>query len=410
VWTPAKSADEKLPVLVWIHGGGYFAGSGTERLHHGDNLAAKGVIVVSFNYRLGVFGFMAHPDLTKESPHHASGNYGLMDQAAAIAWVHRNIAAFGGDPNRVTIFGESAGGGSVNCMQATPLNKGMFQGVIAESGSAFSRYGFGGGSSKSLAEAEQAGVKFAQGMGASTIAELRAIPANRILVATKSVPFGVYAPVIDGYVLPEDTFAIFSEGKQNDVPVLVGSNSDEGTVLGPFVPKGLTPELQQEYDKLYLPGKTVNATSGATLWMMRTWARLEMKTGTHKAYEYYFSRAVPYPADQKFNLDTSHLGAHHGSEISYVFNNLDIRKARNWPWTKEDYALADMMSSYWVNFAKNGDPNGPGLPAWPLYNDSNPQVMHFDTKVEVMPLPRADEFDFWDKVQKAASVPAAWGK
>jgi carboxylesterase type B len=140
--------------------------------------------------------------------------------------------------------------------------------------------------------------------------------------------------------------------------------------------------------------------------MMRTWARLEMKTGTHIAYEYYFSRAVPYPKDQKFATDVSHLGAHHGSEISYVFNNLDVRKARNWPWTKEDYALADMMSSYWVNFATKFDPNEPGLPVWPVYNDNNPQVMHFDTKVDVIPLPRGDEFDFWEKVQKVAPVPA----
>ena len=406
VWTPAKSADEKLPVLVWIHGGGYFAGSATERLHHGDNLAAKGVILVSFNYRLGAFGFMAHPDLTKESPNHASGNYGLMDQVAALQWVHRNIAAFGGDPSRVTIFGESAGAGSVNCMQATPLTKGLFQGVIAESGSAFSRFGFGGGSSKSLAEAEREGVSFAQGMGANTIAEMRAIPAERILVAAKSVPFGVYAPITDGYVLPEDVYAIFSEGKQNDVPVLVGSNSDEGTVLGAVQPRGLTPELQREYDTLYPPERTVNTTAGAALWMMRTWARLEMKTGTHKAYEYYFSRAVPYPTDQKFASDVSHLGAHHGSEISYVFNNLDVRKARNWPWTKEDYGLADMMSSYWVNFATKLDPNGPGLPVWPVYDDSHPQVMHFDTKVDVIPLPRVDEFDFWDNVQNEKSAPA----
>jgi len=205
----------------------------------------------------------------------------------------------------------------------------------------------------------------------------------------------VFAPFVDGYVLPEDVYTIFSKGKQNDVPILVGSNADEGTTL-PVFPLMIPPELKPDYNKLYPPGKTANETAGAMLWVMRTWARMETKTGTHKAFEYYFSRVVPYPPDQKFNLDTRNLGAHHGSEISYVFNNLDIRKARNWPWTKEDYALADMMSSYWVNFASTGNPNGPGLPVWPVFTEKDLSTMVFDKVPGARPMPNLEKLRAFD--------------
>jgi para-nitrobenzyl esterase len=395
VWTPAKSSHDRLPVLVWIYGGGFGFGSGTVRLYHGDNLAAKGAVVVTFNYRLGVFGFLAHPELTKESGRNASGNYGLMDQVAALQWVRRNIAAFGGDPNRVAIFGESAGGGSVNFMQATPLAKGLFQRAIAESGGQFSRYGPPSGELR-LAEAEQAGLRFAQGLGASSLADLRCRPAEQLLRAASGFSPGV--PIIDGYVLPEDVYSIFAEGKENDVPVLVGSNSDEGTSLRVPRPTMDTPQLQTELARLYPPDQEEKIISGVMLWIMRTWARLETKTGTHQAYEYYFSHHPPFPADAKFEGDVTHFGAFHGAEIIYVFNNLAIRKSRNWPWQAWDWKLADIMSSYWANFAANGDPNGPGLPTWPAYDDSHPQVMNFGNAVQAIPLPRRAELEFWEKV------------
>jgi para-nitrobenzyl esterase len=408
VWTPAKSASDRLPVLLWIHGGGFMVGSGTERLHHGDNLAVKGAVVVTFNYRLGIFGFFAHPELTKESGHNASGNYGLMDQLAALQWVQHNIAAFGGDPNRVAIFGESAGGGAVSYMQASPLAKGLFQRAIGESGGSFSRFGPGG--VHRLPEAEQNGMKFAQSVGADSLAELRSRPADQIQRATRGYSFGAFGPFVDGYVVPEDVYSIFAAGKQNDVPVLVGSNADEGTSLR-LRPSPLeTPELQTELDHLYPPDEQEKIVSATMLWTMRTWARLQTRTGTHKAYQYYFSHHPPFPADAKFERDVTHWGAFHSAEIIYVFNNLAIRKARNWPWQPWDWKLSDMMSSYWVNFAANGDPNGPGLPKWPAYDDNQSQVMNFGDTVQAIPMPRTTELEFWDRVNHIQPAANAAGK
>ena len=398
VWTPAKSPNDKLPVMVWIHGGGFRMGSSSERLHHGDNLAMKGVLLVSFNYRLGAFGFLAHPELTKESGRNASGNYGLMDQVAALQWVKRNIAAFGGDPNRITIFGESAGSGSVSLMQATPLAKGLFTAAIGESGGNFSGRGV-----RQLAEAEQSGVAFAQSMGAKSLAELRAKPADEVLkAASRGAAAG---PIVDGYVVPEDVYLIFAKGKQNDVPVLAGSNANEGTTLRAGQPTTLDNAADQaELTQLYPPDKEAEITSGGMLWTANIWARLEAKTGTKKTYEYYYSHRNPYPTNQTFSddqgnvRDVSQIGAHHSAEIIYVFNNLDIRKGRDWPWQPWDYKLADMMSSYWTNFAKNGDPNGAGLPAWPIYSEASGQVMNFGESVQPIPLPRKIEVEFWNKV------------
>jgi para-nitrobenzyl esterase len=400
VWTPAKSAADKLPVLVWIHGGGFRVGSGTERLHHGDNLAAKGVVLVTFNYRLGVFGFLAHPELTRESGHNASGNYGLMDQIAALKWVRTNIAAFGGDPGRVTIFGESAGAGSVSYMQASPLAKGLFHGAIGESGGQFS-----GRNVQKLGGAEANGVKFAELMGASSLAALRKKPAEELLNAIPALgaagggtPNLSIGPMVDGYVVPEDVYLIFAKGLQNDVPVIVGSNADEGTTLRLRPPELDTASEKAELAKLYPSGTEEKITSGSMLWTMRAWASLETKTGTHKAFVYYFSHHPPFPKDGVFQRDVTKVGAHHSAEIIYVFNNLAIRDSRNWPWSAWDHELADRMSSYWVNFATTGDPNGKGLPKWPAYDDASQQAIQFGDTVAAIPIPRRDELEFWDRI------------
>jgi para-nitrobenzyl esterase len=401
VWTPAKTAADRLPVMVWIHGGGFRVGSGTERLHHGENLAAKGVVMVTFNYRLGVFGFMAHPELTKESGHNASGNYGLMDQIAALEWVKRNIAAFGGDPNRVMIFGESAGSGSVSLLQASPLAKQLFQRAVGESGGNFSGRNVG-----RLQRAEESGARFAQAVGASSLADLRAKSTDELMQASQTPPAGspgfAFSPIVDGYVIPEDVYLIFAKGKQNDVPVLVGSNADEGTTLRTPPPVLDDAAEQAELKALYPPGTEEKIVSGGMLWTAKTWARLETETGTHKAYEYYFSHHPPFPSGQPFARDVTKVGAHHSAEIIYVFDNLDIRRTRDWPYTAYDRQLADMMSSYWANFAANGDPNGKGLPTWPAYTNKDTHLIEFGDKVQVIPLPREAEVQFWDKVNLKA--------
>ena len=220
VYTAARGSQDRRPVMVWIHGGALTSGAGA--IYEGESLAMKGVVVVTINYRLGVFGFLAHPELIKESDHHASGNYALLDQIAALKWVQKNIAAFGGDPGRVTIFGESAGSWSVNLLMATPLARGLVHRAIGESGGQFAP-------ARSLAELEQAGVKFGQSVGASSVAALRAKPAEELAAA---IGFQTAANV-DGWVLPEEVNAIFRKGRQNDLPILIGSNADEGSIFTP---------------------------------------------------------------------------------------------------------------------------------------------------------------------------------
>jgi para-nitrobenzyl esterase len=396
VWTAANSANERRPVMVWVHGGGLTRGSGSAPTYDGEELARKGVVLVTVNYRLGVFGFLAHPELTRESVHNSSGNYGFLDQIAALEWVHRNIARFGGDPNRVTIFGESAGSWSVNLLMATPLAKGLFQRAIGESGANFAPL-------QKLSATEQAGVKLAGAIGADSLAALRAKPPADILKAPGTSSGTVFLGNVDGWVLPEDIYAIFAAGRQNDVPVLIGSNADEGT---PFAPPLVTAELFREqvkrrfgdradaYLKLYPAGsdEEARASTAATIrdqtfgWEMRTWARIETRTGKSKVYLYYFSRVPPGPAGARY-------GAYHGSEISYVFHNLS---RSNRPWEPVDRILSDTLSSYWVNFATTGDPNGQGLPKWPVYEEKADLVMELGNQIEPRPQPHRAALDFFD--------------
>jgi para-nitrobenzyl esterase len=363
VWTAANPGD-KRPVMVWMYGGALVRGSGAVPTYDGTSLAKKGVVVVTINYRLGVFGYFAHPALTAESPNHSSGNYGALDEVAALKWVQRNIAAFGGDPGRVTIFGESAGSWSVNVMMATPLAKGLFHRAIGESGGRFTR-------GVRLAAAEQAGVTFARNLGAESLPALRALPADKLLAATGFRT----AENIDGWVLPDDVRNLFAQGKHNKVPVIVGSNGNESTTLGGAngVPKTMDEyrtrirtqygEMASEFDAAY-PVKSEADIAEAILgsardttftWQMREWARLNTAAGS-KAYLYQFTHVDPIP--------TKGLGAYHTAEIEYVFNNL----WRDWSYTDIDRRVADTMSNYWVNFATTGDPNGAGLTRWPTYD------------------------------------------
>ncbi len=387
VWTPARTAGEKLPVMVWIHGGGYFSGASDERRHDGSVLASKGVILVTLNYRLGVLGFLAHPDLTAESPYKASGNYGLLDQIAALRWVHDNIAAFGGDPAKVTVFGESAGSFAVSALMASPMANGLFARAIGESGAHFSAPD-GTLATAPLAKAERWGTELATSMGARTLADLRALPAASFAKAIAANPTK-FSPVVDGYSLTADPWDIFAQGKQSHVPLLAGWNSAESKVMIPSASNAaaLEAELRKQF-----PGKEAEAMKAypaCDAWQTKlsaialtsdnflvysTWKWIEMHLATGKSpvYRYLFDHVIPTetgdaPADDP--------GAQHASDIEYVFSTLDTRKLA---WRASDRKVADLFTSYWTNFAKTGNPNGPGLPQWPAYDTAKRQLLRLN--------------------------------
>ena len=395
VWTGAKSSKEALPVMVWIHGGALTRGSGDIPIYDGESLAKKGAVVVTINYRLGVFGFLAHPELTRESDHNSSGNYALLDQIAALHWVAKNIAGFGGDPKRVTIFGESAGAWSVNYLMAAPLAKGLFQRAIGESGAAF-------GPMQTLAQAEQAGSKFAASMKVDSIQALRAKPAEDV---SKASGLASFPPNVDGWMLPESVYEIFEHAKQNDVPLIAGSNADEATSLAPW-PEDRTAEafrkdiqqrfggLADEFFKIYPAASDAEAKAShyASIrdalfgWQMRTWVREQSKTGHAKAFLYYFSYVPPGPQSARY-------GAYHASEIAYVFDNLDRTGRAHGPAASQ---LAEEMSTYWVNFATTGDPNGKGLPEWPSYRQSSDRALELGQSVQEVVHLNQTALDFLD--------------
>jgi para-nitrobenzyl esterase len=370
--------------MVWIYGGGFVAGTTSEGRQDGSHLAQQGVIVVSMNYRLGVFGFLVHPELAKESGHNSAGNYGLLDQLAALQWVHENIASFGGDPANVTIFGESAGSFSVSAQMASPLAKGLFQKAIGESGAAFSRSGLDF-AARSVREEKDAKL-VTEKLGVSTLAELRAIPADKLLEAfapPKSPGFD-FGPDVDGYFLPEPVPAIFASGKQNDVPLLAGWNHDEGSFEIAFAPQKPTAESlkataqkdfgdkSDQFLKLYPADTDQHALrsaqdyAGDKFIAMSTWEWIETqsKTGKQPIYRYRFDMA-PTPS----NANAPRLGAYHSAEIEYVFGQLDSKT--DVTWRPDDRQLSDVMQKYWSNFAKNGNPNGAGLPKWPMYTSTD---------------------------------------
>jgi para-nitrobenzyl esterase len=389
VWTPAKSASAKTPVLVWIYGGGFSGGATSIPTYSGEVLARKGVVLVSIAYRVGPIGFMAHPELSAESSQHVSGNYGLLDMIAGLQWIKKNIAAFGGDPNKVTIFGESAGGIAVSQLSASPLAKGLFQGAISESGGSFGHQraaGQPGENMKPMAEAERSGAALTKSAGASSIAELRKLSADKILAAGRGQR-GMSWPNVDGWVIPDDQYNLYDARRFNDTPILVGYNSDEGASFSPpHTPKEYIDNTRKRYgsfaDSLlsaYPAGETTVPKTARDLardasfgWQTWTWARMQARLGKGKAYLYYFDQHPDYPAGSP----RAGYGAPHGRDVAYVFGHLN--DLQNEQPTAADRVISDAMATYWTNFAKYGDPNGKGEPKWPAFSDETPQVMHFE--------------------------------
>jgi para-nitrobenzyl esterase len=430
VWTPAKSADEKLPVLVYYYGGGFMAGDGSEPRYEGAAMAKKGIVALTVNYRLGVFGFFAHPELTKESPKHASGNQGLLDQVAALKWVQQNIAAFGGDPKRVTIAGESAGSISVSSLMASPLSKDLIAGAIGESGAAINPTL----PPVPLAQGEEAGTKFAAAVNADSLAALRAMPANQVLEATAKPGMPRFASTIDGYFLPKSLVDILTAGEQARVPLLVGWNTEENnvrSVLGPNVepaPENYKQALVRLYGeqaddvaKLY-PGSTTEEMiqSGTDLASDRfiaystwKWFDLHTKTGKSPVFRYLYARPRP-PMNASMGDATAGLaggvirgrgngalppparGAVHSAEIEYAMGNLGSNKV--YAWTPDDYKVSEAFQNYFASFIKTGDPNGGGLLKWPASTDSSVQVMRIDVTPRVEPDTHKERYLFLDKI------------
>ncbi len=390
VWTPAESAGSKLPVMVWIHGGGFLGGASSEQRQDGTFLSQQGVVVVSMNYRLGIFGFFVHPELVAESGRNAAGNYGLLDIVASLQWVRDNVAAFGGDPGNVTIFGESAGSFAVSDLMASPLAKGLFHKAIGESGGAFSKTGL---AFETIAAREEKDSKF---VGVQTLAQLRALPAQKLIDATwqpgRHDNFEV-EPVVDGYFLPETVASIFAAGKQNDVPLLAGWNHDEGGLEADQTRPAMDSfkalaqkdfgEKAADFLKLYPAGTDAQALRSTEdyrgdqkiAWATWMWLEAQSTTGKQPVYRYRFDLALPTDST------SPDRGAYHSGEIEYVFGQLDSKAHMNW--RASDRQLSAAMQKYWANFARSGNPNGSGLAKWPPYSSAGGwQVMYLNEKPE----------------------------
>jgi para-nitrobenzyl esterase len=430
VWTPAKSAQERLPVLVYFYGGGFQAGDGSEPRYDGESMATKGIVALTVNYRLGVFGFFSHPALTQESPHKASGNYAFLDQNAALRWVQENIAAFGGDPKRVTIAGESAGSASVSAQMASPLSKGLFAGAIGESGAIMGRTL----AARPLTETETEGAQFAAQLEAASLAALRAIPAQKLLEASgKGNPFR-FSTNLDGYFLPKLPEAIFVAGEQAQVPLLAGWNSEEMNYrmfLGPNEPtpenyakavRALYGEQGDEALRLYPGASAAQVLDSATdlagdrfiAFSTWKWIDTHVRTSGQRTYRYYYARPRPAMRPEmgdavaglaggvvrgpaaKAAAPPPARGAVHSAEIEYAMGNLATNKV--YAWTADDYEVSKTMQAYFANFVKTGDPNGPGLPPWPAVVAGRPaEVLRIDVTTKAEPEGHRERYLFLDR-------------
>jgi para-nitrobenzyl esterase len=420
-------------VLVYFYGGGFVAGDGSEARYDGASMAAKGIVSLTVNYRLGIFGHMVHPELTKESPHHASGNYGMLDQVAALKWVQENIAAFGGDPKRVTIAGESAGSISVSALMASPLSKNLFAQAIGESGSML-----GSLASTPLGKAEQVGLDFGKEVNATSLEALRAIPADKLLdLSMEGNPFCFQIITIDGYFFPKHPLEIFEKGEQAQVPLLAGWNSEEMTYRVLLGDQSLTidnytkavqrayPDQASELLKVYKPGSDADVEQVATdlagdkFIGFSTWKLIDAQTKTGKpAYRYLYSRPRPPMTAAFGNAEAGLAGgiikdstkttpvkqpaakrAVHSAEIEYALGNLATNKV--YDWTPDDYKVSKLMQEYFANFIKTGNPNGPGLPKWPTVTEGEKvQYINIDVNTTLEVEKNRDRYIYLDKVTK----------
>ena len=418
VWTPAVEDTKGLPVLVYFYGGGFVAGDGSEARYDGASMAQKGIVAVTVNYRLSLFGFFAHPELSAESPYKASGNYGLLDQHAALKWVQKNIAAFGGDPKKVTIAGESAGSISVSAQMASPLSKNLIAGAIGESGAAINPTQF----PRPLAEGEKAGMEFAKKIGRPTLSELRAMSTDEIFKAYNDNNIPRFPTVLDGFFYPKSLPDIFNAREQAQVPLLLGWTSAE-VPGGAFMQgkdytvedyvqkvKETFPDDYEEVLKLYPYGSPEEIELSASAlasdrfiaYSTWKWFDLHRKNSTQPVYRYLYSKHRPYLKSVADTLGAEApgtppaLGAPHACEIEYCLGNLPLLKDY-WAWTADDYMVSETMQNYFANFIMTGNPNGEGLPNWPAAkaDETNPPVMIIDVDSKAEAAKQDDRYLFF---------------